>query len=529
MLGKLQQLISITATVGNMIPRSAPNYQPPPIEETSPMEGMAGGAELEQYRHKKGAFYVGRVHPDHDESFEAGISADSHVSLVAKSRSGKGTSFVVQNALRWGAEKGGGGLVAVDPKGEIASFTAMRRGTKKAAQGTGTTVTNFVGRDVAILDPFNQTIGPARTYRRNFNPLSSIDITARDAGKRIKSVSEALIVPEQGSNAHFSTNAETIVSGAIEFILVMEAKEKHNLIYVRRFLNRLFEDIIDDLKRCPIQDGLAMEAIGLLEEMIGGDEAGSFKSTLSKNLKWLSDTDMRKSLCDTDFSLETIIKNRGSVYIVIPPNRVEEFASWIRIVLQQSIDAKTALGTEQEGQQTLFLIDEFPLLGRFKIIERGASYLAGYNIKFFWAIQNIGQLKELYGKLWETFFSNSDAIIIFATNDLETEEYLTNRMNKIMKWITSYSVTQGTNSQFLSGGANDGKSVNQGQQLQAVRLPNEIHEQAAKETNRAFIIPASGRVFTVLRQPYYEIKQGGIYDSPQFCVQWMKNHKGVAK
>ncbi len=68
-LGKTLQFIQLTQTVAAMMPRSAPEYKAPPLENTDPMEGMATGQELKQYTYQKGAFYLGRLHPDHEANY----------------------------------------------------------------------------------------------------------------------------------------------------------------------------------------------------------------------------------------------------------------------------------------------------------------------------------------------------------------------------------------------------------------------------------------------------------------------------
>ena len=79
-----------------------------------------------------------------------------------------------------------------------------------------------------------------------------------------------------------------------------------------------------------------------------------------------------------------------------------------------------ALGVNQKGPQTLCLLDEFPALGRFKAIEESAGYMAGYGLKLVPIIQNIGQVKTLYDKNWETFLGNAGAIIAFGLNDKDS-------------------------------------------------------------------------------------------------------------
>lgn len=525
-LDKTLQLIQLTQAIASMMPQKAPEYRPPPLENTDPMEGMASGEELENYRYRKRAFYLGRINAEHKANFEAGISDDRHIFIVAGNAAGKGRTIIVQNSLRWR-----GGFVGLDPKGELASITAMRRGTAEQAKGTGTSVRHFLEQQVAILDPFGETIGAARIYKKCYNPLSEIDMTAPNATKLIKRIAAALIVPEKGESEHFSVIGEALIAGLLEVILLTQPKKNHNLSFLRHLALKPFEDLIKILKgedapnkgRLPV-DGLAADAIAALEETIGTNEGGGFKTTLIKNLKWLSEPIMRKHVSKSDFSLRDLVKKGGSVYIVTPPDQMKEYRNWLRVIIQTCISAKIELGVNQTTQPTLFMLDEFPLLGRMKEIEESAGYLRGYNCKLVCAIQNIGQVKILYQGNWETFLGNAGAIIGFSVNDLESEKYMSDRMGKIMAWETSYSINQGVNAQGMNGGMNEGKGVNQAQRERSVRFSNEIREQTARQTMRAFVIPADGKTLSIQRQNYDDIKGNGIFDSPQFCMDWEKKY-----
>ena len=538
------QLIHLGQAVASMVPKSAPEYQPPPLENTDPMEGFAQGAELEQYRYGKGAFYLGKIHPDHGQNFDTGVLDDRHVFMVAGNASGKGRSIIIQNALRWK-----GGFFCLDPKGELASITAMRRGTAEAAKGTGTSVRQFMGQSIAVLDPFGEVKGAARCYRIRYNPLSDIDVDSDNAQGLIRKIASSCIVPEEGDGKHFSESAETILAGVIEAVLLTLPKQQQNLPEVRKIMLMAFDEVVDVLedkkpfsqlkeKRINVDgeeklfrekqksrgripnDGLAAEAVGILRDMIGSDEANSFKTTLSRHLKWLSEPQMKSHIETSDISLSDIVKTGGSVYVVVPPDRIGDFKSWLRIITRMAISAKISLGVYQETQPTLFMLDEFALLGHFQEIEASAGYLRGYNCKLVCVIQNIGQVKKNYKANWETFLGNAGVILGFALNDLETEQYISNRMGKILAWETSYSISDGMSGQGLQGSMNAGKSVNQAQRERAVRMPNEVHEQTARNTMRAIAIPADGKPLLVERQNYDDIQAKGIFDSPQFNQQW---------
>jgi len=477
------------------------------------MEGLASAAEVSIHKHKPGAFYLGKIHEDHGVSFEAGIADDRHVFLMAGSRSGKGVSFGVQNALRWP-----GPLLMIDPKGEAASITAMRRGTADAAMGTGTSVRRFLGQKVAILDPFGETKGPARKYLVRYNPLHDINMAIGGGVRQIRAVSSAIIVPEEGKNSHFSESAETIVAGIIEAVMMTEPKTRQTLTFCRSLVNGGFDKLVTYLEKVKTKAGLATEAWSVVDD-VGTDEWGSFKSTLSRNLKWLAEPDMQAHLQPSSFSLARAVQEGWSVYIVLPPDQIADYKSWLRVVVRIALNAKMAMGTNQKGAPTLFMLDEFPALGRIKAIEESAGYMAGYGIKLVPIIQNIGQLQEHYAKNWETFLGNAGALIAFGLNDQGSETYVADRLGKVM----TYETSAGSNSGFSGGGFSAGDSTSAGWKERPVRFANQIREEGAREQMRAFIVPASGKSFTVRRMSYMELTELEVFDSPDFIVEWERS------
>ncbi len=95
-----------------------------------------------------------------DERF-IGIADDRHMITVAGSRAGKGVSVIVPNLIYYS-----GSILAIDPKGELASITARRR-----AEG--------LGQKVIVLDPFNRTSEVARPYKASFNPMGILTENTR--------------------------------------------------------------------------------------------------------------------------------------------------------------------------------------------------------------------------------------------------------------------------------------------------------------------------------------------------------------
>src|SRR5690606_20020730 len=124
---------------------------------------------------------------------------------------------------------------------------------------------------------------------------------------------------------HFSESAETLLAGTIEAVFQNEPVGNRSLPYVRKVLLDGFENLITYLGRNLNPEGLAHEASGVLVDILGSDEAGSFRTTLSRNLKWLADADMRAHLQSSGFSLRDAMRAQASVFIVVPPDEMHGF------------------------------------------------------------------------------------------------------------------------------------------------------------------------------------------------------------
>lgn len=503
----------------NLVKAVTPTFSPPPLAVPSldPMAGFASGGDLERYRLTKGGLYLGDIHPDHGPSFPAGIDDDRHAFVIGGNRAGKGVSLAIPNALLWR-----GPLFMIDPKGEGASIAALRRGTVEVAKGTGTSVRRFMGQEVAILDPLGEVRGPARALRVTYNPLDDIDMMQGGGVRAINAAAAALVTPETGDSVHFAETAETLIAGLIEAVKLTEPRERQTLTQCRALMLAGFDALHGYLAAVETRAGLAQEAAAIMDE-VGDNEWGSHRSTLSRNMKWLAEPSMQGHLVGSAFSLRRAIQDGWSVFVSLPPDDIAQFKSWLRLIVQTVIDAKMSQGVGRTEQQTLCLLDEFPTLGRFKAIEESAGYMAGYGLKLVPIIQNIGQVKALYAQNWETFLGNAGAIIAFGLNDGESEQYIADRLGRIMVEEVSRTLSKGSSGGMIGGQTNVSEGWSIARHERPVRFPNEIHEQGAREMMRAFVIPASGKGFTIRRRSYMDFSPD-MYDAPAFISEWERKH-----
>jgi TraM recognition site of TraD and TraG len=76
------------------------------------------------------------------------------------------------------------------------------------------------------------------------------------------------------------------------------------------------------------------------------------------------------------------------------------------------------------------VLDEFAGLKRMEAVESAAAQAAGFGVKFFFVLQNLPQLKEIYSDAWETFLGNSGLRLFFQIDDNFTRTYLAQQLGE---------------------------------------------------------------------------------------------------
>lgn len=84
---------------------------------------------------------------------------------------------------------------------------------------------------------------------------------------------------------------------------------------------------------------------------------------------------------------------------------------------------------EKPKQRVLFLLDEFPALGRLEFFESALAYVAGYGIKALLICQSLNQLQKAYGER-NAILDNCHVRVAFANNDDQTARRLSDLLGE---------------------------------------------------------------------------------------------------
>ncbi len=338
----------------------------------------------------------------------------AHLITLAPTRAGKGVGTVIPNLLA--AERS---VLVIDPKGENARIAG------EARRRFGT---------VHVLDPFEVSGYPSSAY----NPLDRLTPDSLDLGEDAASLTEALVMdpPGQVTEAHWNEEAKAILGGLIMFCVCHEDRERRSLATVREYLTLPPEKLRALLELMQDSD----EAGGLIaraaNRFIGkaDREAASVLSNAQRHTHFLDSPRIAKCLARSDFAFSDLRHRITSVFLVLPPNRMDAYSRWLRLLVSQALqdiarDAERPQGASEGRSErlkapALFLLDEFAALGRLEAVERAMGLMAGYGLQLWPILQDMSQLKDLYGDRAGTFISNAGVQQVFGVNDFETAKWL---------------------------------------------------------------------------------------------------------
>ena len=340
----------------------------------------------EKWQMKEGSILIGKI-----EEEILGIKDDRHLLTVAGSRSGKGRSAIVPNMCMYS-----GSILAIDPKGELASITAARR-------GRGSENAEGMGQQVFVLDPFKTVQGPGAEYRASFNPLDAIDADGPLGRDDAALLADSLIIPSK-TESYWTDAAKMLLTGLILHVCASEEGPRRSLITVRDHLTQDEDGLADVLAQMSCSEtagGVVARAANTLVNM-SDRERSSILSTAIVQTDFLDSPVMRDVVERSDFSLSQLKDTPTTVYLSLPAGRMGTHARWLRLMIALTIEAMER-HRAIPPHPVLIIMDEFHALGPMQTIERAAGLIAGFGVRLWPILQDLTQLKRDYKESWETF------------------------------------------------------------------------------------------------------------------------------
>lgn len=343
---------------------------------------------------------------------------DGHALTVAPTGRGKGTSAIIPNLLRQRF------MFVVDPGGE---------NTAVAIEGW-----RAKGFEVQVLNPWNMHGSkPWALPAHGFNPLTILDPKAETFASDAGLIAEMLIsrgLNDGGNTSYFKNEAQSGLRAMLMHLVTTEDQGRCHLGTLRDWI-MLGGEPWDALIAAMVRNKAAAGMISREAEQLrrrkeqASEEFSAIVSTMKQDTNFLDDPVMRAALSkgDADFAALKGIKDgkalRGAaVSVVIPLEYLKTHAAYARLAIAVALWELQRAPIAKD--RVLFVLDEFPALGRMDRIASGLAELRKYKVWLWPIIQDLSQLKALYDKSWTTFLGNATVKQWFGTGDLETAKYV---------------------------------------------------------------------------------------------------------
>lgn len=322
-------------------------------------------------------------------------SGYQHALLFAPTGSGKGVGFVIPNLLFWTDS-----VIVHDIKLENYELTSGWRKQQK--------------QEVFVWNPA-QPDGVSHCY----NPL---DWISSKPGQMVDDVQKIanLIMPEQD---FWQNEARSLFVGVVLYLLAAPEKVKSFGEVVRTMRS---DDVVYNL-------AVVLDTIGKIIHPVAymniaaflqkaDKERSGVVSTMNSSLELWANPLIDTATASSDFNIQDFKRKKVSVYVGLTPDNLNRLRPLMQVFYQQATEFLCRrLPTEDEPYGVLFLMDEFPTLGKMEQFQTGIAYFRGYNVRLFLIIQDTEQLKGIYEEAgMNSFLSNSTYRITFAANNIET-------------------------------------------------------------------------------------------------------------
>lgn len=318
-----------------------------------------------------------------------------HALLFAPTGSGKGVGFVIPNLLFWEES-----IVVHDIKLENYELTSGWRAS--------------IGQDVYVWSPADPE-GNTHCY----NP---IDWVSDKSGQMVDDVQKIanLIMPEK---EFWNNEARSLFVGIVLYLIADDNKIKSFGEVVRTMRS---DDVVYNLAVVLDTMGDAIHPVAYMNIAAflqkAEKERSGVISTMNSNLELWANPLIDTATASSDFNFMEFKSKKTTVYVGLTPDNIQRLQPLMQVFYQQATEfLSRKIPDDSEPYGVMFLLDEFPTLGKMEQFQAGIAYFRGYHVRLFLVIQDTEQLKGIYEESgMNSFLSNATFRVTFAANNVET-------------------------------------------------------------------------------------------------------------
>jgi type IV secretion system protein VirD4 len=335
-----------------------------------------------------------------------------HALLFAPTGSGKGVGFVVPNLLFWDES-----VFCHDIKLENYELTSGWRASQK--------------QRVFLWNPASPD-GITHCY----NPLDWISLKPGQMVDDVQKIS-SLLLPEQD---FWVNEARSLFVGIVLSFFAQENKIRSFGEVVRTIRS---DDVSYNFAVLLDTKGKAMHPVAYMNLAAflqkADKERSGVISTLNSSLELWANPLIDTATASSDFNIQEFKKIKTTVYVGLTPDNIKRLQPLMQVFYQQATEFLCrSMPSKDEPYGVLFMMDEFPTLGKMEQFMNGIAYFRGYKVRLFLIIQDTEQLKGIYEDSgMNSFLSNATYRVTFAANNMETANLISQLIgNKTVEQVS---------------------------------------------------------------------------------------------
>ncbi len=391
-------------------------------------------------------------------------NVDGHILVVGGAGSGKSSCLAIPSLMSWQPR-----IFAVDIKGELSQKSGNCRPTKR------------------IFNPLSDSspgYNPFYLLKRSRNP-------AQDA----KEIAFAIVAkPENLKETFWVDGARNLLTGAI-----------------LHFFNAgySFIETIEAVQSTPVQSliseihsGASATAKMHVNQLVDMDIktlSGIYAELSNHIMLFATDPDIRDCLSKSDTITPEELETGKDIYLNIPEDKIEQWKPMLTLIVNQFLK-HFERRPDEESTPILFLLDEFPRLGKIETVINGLATLRSKKITIALFVQSLAQLDIIYGEdNRKVIADNCQYKAILNATDAETQDYFSRLVGTYDKKKKSRNANY---EQYTGMGKGTGTS--QSTEEKRIIKPEEF------ATLKDIVLLSPLGFFRVQKSPYYKDKNFNV-------------------
>ena len=366
-------------------------------------------------------------------------TTDGHILVVGGAGSGKTASIAIPTLMSWKER-----VFAIDIKGELYQKTGKSRG-------------------FGNIKVFNPTDEGALGYDPFYMLRTSTDVSS-EARQIAMSICP---LPPDTKDPFWIKSAQNLLTGLIMYFFDLGYNFSETMFAIKAEPVRKQIDtiMVDERPNAKKVKAHVSEFSGMDDKTL----SGVFAEVSNHITVFATNDDLQRALngkgaCITPADLE----NGKDIYCCIPEHKLDEWKDLLGMMCNQFLKA---FERREEGNKTpiLFLIDEFPRLGKIEAISNGLATLRSKKIHIALIVQSKSQLNAIYGKdIAEVIADNCSYKAILKASEPNTQEWC----SKLVGTYDKRKVSSNYNADVM--GIGNGQGTSTGTEEKRIIKPEEF-------------------------------------------------------